>query len=100
MLRDSRFVDQEFPTLIQREVLEQRPQKRHDLSYATTRKERERKKFPILFPVNGNLPARRPVRQDCVRHQEVGANRPGFPAPETGETFASLECQRLREGDV
>jgi hypothetical protein len=78
MLTDSRFVDQEFPILIQREVLELRPQKRHDLSYATTRKGRERGKFPTLFPVNGDLPARRPVRQDCVRHQEVRASWDDF----------------------
>ena len=65
---------------MQREVLDQRPVKRHDLSPAMKRKGRERGKFPILFPVNGNLPPRRPVSQDCVHHQEVAANRPGFPA--------------------
>jgi hypothetical protein len=54
------------------------PEKRHDFNYAATRKGRERGKFPILFPVNGNLPARRPVRQDCVHHHPVPANRPGF----------------------
>jgi hypothetical protein len=32
MLTDSRFVDQEFPILVQREVLDQRPEKRHDFS--------------------------------------------------------------------
>jgi hypothetical protein len=68
MLTESRFVNREFPMLIQREVLRQRPEKGHDLSYATMRKGRERGEFPILFPVNGNLPARRPVRRDCVRH--------------------------------
>ena len=32
MLTDSRFVDQEFPILVEREVLEQRPEKRPDFS--------------------------------------------------------------------
>jgi hypothetical protein len=44
----------------------------------------------MLFPVNGNLPARRPVRQDCLRHQVVGANRPGFPAPTIPRLFSAL----------
>jgi len=55
-------------------VLDQRPEMRHYFSCATTRKGRERGKFPIVFPVNGNLPARRPVRQDCLHHQEVRAS--------------------------
>jgi hypothetical protein len=53
MLTDSRFVDREFPILIQREVLGRCPEKRHDFSYAAMRKGRKRGKFPILFPVNG-----------------------------------------------
>jgi hypothetical protein len=90
MLTDSRFVDREFPILIQREVLDHCPEKRHDFSYAATRKGRKRGKFPILFPVNGNLPARRPVRPDCVRHQVVGANGPGFPTPTIRRQFSAL----------
>jgi hypothetical protein len=57
MLTDSRFVDQEFPILIQRESPGLTSGKAARFSYATTRKGRERGKFPILFPVNGNLPA-------------------------------------------
>ena len=73
MLTDSRFADQEFPILVQGKCWISVKEKRHDLSYATTRKGRERGKFPILFPVNGNLPARRPVRQDYLPHQSAFA---------------------------
>ena len=86
MLTGSRFVDQEFPILIQREVLDKRQEKRPDLS-CDHAKGRERRKFPDLFPVNGNLPARRPVRQDCVRHHPVLAYPLGFAGGQKESQF-------------
>ena len=40
------------------------------------------------FP--GRARPRRPVQPDCVRHQEVGANRPGFPARTIPRLFSAL----------
>ena len=50
ILNDSRFVDQEFPVLRRREVLDQRPEKRQVFSYATMRKAR-----PFRFRVTYRL---------------------------------------------
>src|SRR5271163_2753602 len=44
----------------------------------------------LLIPCKqGNLTVR-PVPQDCDHHQEVAANRPGFPAPTIPRLFSAL----------
>ena len=39
--------------------------------------------FCNKFPATGDKALRRLVSQDCVRHQEVAANRPGFGRPQS-----------------
>jgi hypothetical protein len=78
MLTNSRLVDRKFPILIHREAPDQHQEKRRVFSCAIMRKGREHAKFPILFPVNGNLPVRRPVSRDCVHHHSVRGNSAVF----------------------
>ena len=45
---------------------------------------------PVFPTTTGNEGDGRPVWRDCVRHQEVAANRPGFPAPTIPRLFSAL----------
>ena len=58
--------------------------------------------FPVLFPVSRELLLGRPVSADCVRHQEVAANRPGFPAPTIPRLFSALarKLERIAFGST
>ena len=48
----------------------------------------------------GISPYWRLVSRDCVRHQEVAANRPGFPAPTIPRLFGALARESPRRGRI
>ena len=51
--------------------------------------------FCNKFPVTGDKALRRLVSEDCVRHQKVRANNPGFPAPTIPRLFSALARKLL-----